>query len=377
MKLNLSARREPLAKAFEQFVMAIFRGQGSFDQTLRHIAEAAKKSDVGALLLKAAPGKADLQADAYNAYIRQPNFLVDVQRAAVAAGTTSDGTWASPLVARTTLATAFLESLYFTSALDNIGPDMQAWRPGTQFAISSGTAAGGSSAQATWKPLTKNDWTTDLVEPLKAHALVVVMNDLLRDSAGLAEAAITSELRRATSVAADDVLFGILTAGLTPIACSGDARGDLDAALGAINLGKNSRLHMFLPSAVLKQLVLRGAGLDGPATFPDLTFAGGSIGGMSVMPVDALADTATFGNAIVIVDAAQLAGFAGTLVLDAAQEGTLWFDDVGGGTAAKSTVSLFQTSASALRVERWFACERPRATSVAVISNAHYSSGSP
>jgi hypothetical protein len=375
MNLNFSRGADRLAKVFPQLMLCLMRGQGNRAAYLGHVQRAAKEFELPELLQKAAQLTPEQWQDLANP--REPGFLAEVQRAAVAAGTSTDTTWASPLVAAQTSLTGYLPSLRFDSMGDDLLQDAQLWEPGQRIAVSSATATGASAAEATWKLLSKADWEISTVGPRKAHALVVVSNDLLFRSDGLAENAITSELRRAVSVAADSVLIGILTAGLSPIACSGDARNDLDAALGAIALSANSKLHCYMPSKTLKQLCLRGAGLDGPATFPDLTFSGGSINGMSVMPVDSLSNTASFGDAIVIVDAAQLLGTPGILIPDSANSGSLWFDDTGGGTAAKSVVSLFQTSSTALRIERWFSCERPRAASVAVISHAHYSAGSP
>jgi hypothetical protein len=374
MKFNFQNRPDRLARGFEQLAICVMRGQGNARKTQEFAAKMAKESEVGDLLQKAG------QVPQWDALInaRDPDFVANVAKAAIAAGTSTDTTWASPLIALQTLADGFLESLRFRSMLDDLAADMRPWVPGTRVAVNSATASGASSLDAVWKPMTKAEWETDTVKPFKAHSLVVATNELLFSV--LAQNAIASELRRAVSVAADNVIVPILTAGLSSIPCSGDARSDFAAALDAIDLSANSRLHCYMPSKTLKQLCLRGEGHDGPPTFPDLTFDGGSISGMPVLPVDALVDqndTATLGNAIVIVDASQIMGFAGTLIADATQEASLYFDDAASGKSAQSMVSLFQTSSTALRLERWFACERPRARSVAVISNAHYSAGSP
>src|SRR6266851_9935595 len=159
MTFNFSARPERVAKTFEQLMLCLLRGKGDQDAFRGHVAQAVKESEMPEVLKKAAQ-------------VYAPDFTVEVQRAAVAAGTTSDGTWASPLIALQTLATAFLESLRFSSMLDDLAQDMRPWLPGTRFAVNSGTAAGASSTEATWKPLSKADWTTTTVMPSKAHALV-------------------------------------------------------------------------------------------------------------------------------------------------------------------------------------------------------------
>jgi hypothetical protein len=373
---NFSTRPERIARTFESLIVSMMRGQGKRDAFLKHLGIAAKDDPLRELLTKA--GQLVPTAWADLADPREPDFYENVQKAAVAAATTTDATWASPLVALGSLVNGFLESLRFTSLLDDLAVDMRPWQPGTKFAISSATAAGASSLDAVWKSVGKPEWDLDTVVPSKAHALVVVTNQLLFSA--LAGNAIASELRRAVSVASDAVVVPILTHGLSSIPCSGDARSDFAAALDAMDLSADSRLHCYMPSKTLKQLCLRGEGHDGPATFPDLTFSGGSISGMGILPVDALADqndTATLGDAILIVDANQVVGFAGSLIPDVTTEADIWMDDTAGGKAGQSMVSLFQTSSTGLRLERWFSVNRPRAKSVSVISNAHYSSGSP
>jgi hypothetical protein len=195
-------------------------------------------------------------------------------------------------------------------------------------------------------------------------------------SVSLAAAALFSALANADAFDVADVLLD----GLTPIGSTGEARADLEAALAAIDLGQASRPMIFTSPAVLKQLAMLGRH-DGPPCFPDLVIpSGGSISGMPVMAVDALSNYSTYGDVLLVVDAARMGGDPGTPIIKIATAGAIQMASdptESPPETAASMISLYQDDSTAVILERFYSVARPFADSVARISHVAYGTGSP
>jgi len=124
---------------------------------------------------------------------------------------------------------------------------------------------------------------------------------------------------------------------------------------------------------VIKQLSLLGSD-TGPAMWPDMAFSGGSIGGAPAISCDACADYSTDGDALVVVDASQIAADSGVLeVLSSRQSDVRMTDETGmASDTAQQMTSMFQTSSTAIRAARDWALGKIRDNAVAVVVGVNY-----
>jgi hypothetical protein len=292
-------------------------------------------------------------------------------KAAVAPGTTTDSTWAQPLVAFQTLASAWFESLRSISMLDALLTDARRIPQGVRFAVTTATAAGNAVAQGAWTPVSKMSFVGDNLTPKKALALVVVDEALIELGGALAQNVLAAELRLAVALAGDAVVAAALLAGITPAASTGDARHDLRVVLAAVPLKQSSKPYVLTSPDAVKQLALLGV-TDGPPAFPDASIpGGGSVSGMPLLGLDILSGyPGGLGDLLLVVDAAQCAGDSGDIVLTVSDQGTIQMSDSPSGPADE--VSLFQTNSIALKGDREFVFDKVRTNAVAAIKNVNY-----
>ena len=204
--------------------------------------------------------------------------LVLQQRAAVAAGSTSDSSWALPLSAYQTLAASFLESLRAFGAFDRMLPSMRRVPMRARVGSSSIGITGTTINPASVKPISKLTLTGGVIDELKAVALVIVTQELARFSESVAGDLFARELSNAVAVETDEQFLSVLTTGVTPIASSGgtaeNVRHDLRALLAAVTTSARSQLFLLMPSAIAKTLAALHTSTGAPA-FPAMGVQGG------------------------------------------------------------------------------------------------------
>jgi hypothetical protein len=364
---------------FQRVLGCLLRGKGQMVESLTQAKLLGlRQKDFPAAIVQdvvmcAATGQArDLVMPGF----RRDEFMGAVEKAAVPGGSTTDSIFAGPLVAYQMLADAYFASRRNIDILDALATEWLQMPTFTRFALTTGIGTGAAPVSAlTWKPVTAFSSADAITEPRKAAALVVLSNDLIRYKAVYASALMNAQLSIALANADAIDVVSVLLAGLSPIESGGDARVDLAAALDAITLGQGSRPMIFTSPKVLKQLALLG-NLDAPPAFPDLVIPnGGSISGMPAMAIDALASYKSLGDVLLIVDAARIAGDAGTPIVKIAVAGAIQMESAPTESppeTAASMISLFQEDATAIMLERFYSIVRPFADSVAVISHANY-----
>lgn len=297
-------------------------------------------------------------------------------KSAIAGGSTTDATWGGPLEAIRSLSSEWFATLRTVSALDALLPDMQRVPPNQNYGITTATGTGHVVSEAAWKPLTKMAFAAGSLGPQKAMALVAVSQDLVNFGAASGYTLIENELRGAVAAASDVTVVTALLAGLTPLESTGNARTDISAALAAVPLKQTSKPFVLTSPDVVKQLAMLGSS-DGPPAFPDVSVPnGGSISGMPLLGLDALADFGDDGTLLLVVDANQIAGDAGALDLTVSNQATLQMSDAPA-NAASNLVSMFQTDSVAIMGERWFWLQKVRQNAVAAIKGVGYGVGSP
>lgn len=276
-------------------------------------------------------------------------------------------------------ASAWLESLQWQSFFDACLPDTRPVAMMTRGAVVTTALVADSVEEGFAKPVANLTVAgIEALRPRKAAALAVVTQDLLRRTEGAREL-LDREMRAAVAYATDVAFLGALVATNAPIASSGDSADDLAALLAVVTLSASSRLHYAVrPEAAAALATVRS---NGVLLWPEMTVAGGRMGGIQVTVSDALSS-----GTAVLLDAAQVNANGGTVEVDASSQADIVTDtapamDSGGGSPAAPTaaqvISLFQTNSTALRGTRIFGFQLGRATAVASLSGVSYSGGSP
>jgi hypothetical protein len=367
---------------FKRVLACLMRGKGNQVESLTQAKLGQRQKDwppiVADVVMCAASGQTrDLVMPGF----RRDEFMADVAKAAVPGGSTTSSDFAGPLLGYQQLAEGYFASRRNADILDALATEWLPMPTNTRFALTVGIGSGRAPvSELTWKPVTAFSFNGAITQPRKAAALVVVSNDLIKFRAPYADALMNAQLSIALANADAIDVVSVLLDGITPAASTSDARVDLETALAAIDLGQASRPMIFTSPAALKQLAMLGRH-DGPPCFPDLVIpSGGSISGMPVMAVDALSNYSTYGDVLLVVDAARMGGDPGTPIIKVATAGAIQMASdptESPPDLAANMISLFQDDSTAVILERFYSIARPFADSVACISHARYGTGSP
>jgi len=269
----------------------------------------------------------------------------------------------------TEASTAFLESIGAFGAFDAM---VSAMRPVPMMAdVIAVTAAGNAAVvgETQLKKIGRLSMASTRLQPIKVIALLVWSNELARFSGARGNALFRTELQKATANVTDQQFITELTASITPTASAGttmDAvRSDLRQLMQEVDSDQNSKFFLLMSSSTAKNLALVDTA---DPIMRDFTVLGGSIAGITCLITDAAS------NNLILVDANQIAADRGLALPGQSTQALIQMQDAPDSPVAASTISisLFQQNMQALKLERWFAIERLRTASVAVISNVSY-----
>jgi hypothetical protein len=211
-------------------------------------------------------------------------------------------------------------------------------------------------AEGRGKPVTRGAFAADVLDPVKAAALIVLSDAILRHATSLA---ILDTTMTASAVRSTDGIFlsDISSTALTFVAMGLDPFGildDLRRAIQLLALGTENRFHIVLKPHVCL-LVSMLAGADGRRAFPEMTPSGGVLAGLPARASEMAVDDVT------IIDASAFVGVADEVQMRASSTTAIEMSDEpsqASDTPTSSTpnmVSMFQTHSRALLVERVFA----------------------
>jgi HK97 family phage major capsid protein/HK97 family phage prohead protease len=303
-------------------------------------------------------------------------------KAAVAAGTTTNSTWASPLVYADTLTSEFLEYL---RPLTIIGRIEGLRRVPFNVRIV-GQTSGGTGywvGQGKAKPLTKFDYSATTLGFAKVAAISVITEELARFSSPNAEALVRQGLTEALQarididfidpdkVAVANVSPASITNGLAPLTDTADPRVDLASvftALAAAGISPTGG-HWIMPETVAVTLSMRLTAVGTPE-FPSVTPRGGTLLGYPVVTTQYAAQGSPEGDLVIFVVAPEIyLSDDGAATVDVSREASLEMDsaptgDSGTPTGAATLVSMWQTNSLALRAERYINWARRRNAAV-------------
>jgi len=340
---------------------------------------------------------------AKNLYGDRPEIVAATQRlvtkAAVAPATTTDATWAAPLVSE--------EGGVFADFVEYLRPQTILGRFGTAgipnlrrvpFRVPLvGQTSGGDGywvGEGQAKPLTKFDFSRQTLEPLKVANIAVATMEVIRDSNPSADGIIRDQLAAAlrerldldfinpSKAAVAGVSPASITNGITPVASSGsdaDAiRADVRALMAqfiAANNAPTSGVWIMSSTTALSLSLMVNA--LGQPEFPGLTMNGGTFLGLPVITTEYAAGDSS-GGIVVLVNARDIyVGDEGGIDIDMSTEASLQMDDSPDNPTTASTVlvSLWQRNLVGFRAERAINWARRRASAVAWLNGVNWGAG--
>lgn len=350
--------------AFARQAMCLVHAKGDHEKAFKLAQKYYPQSETLVKLFKA-------QAEGAN--------LADIMRtkATVAAGTTTDATWAAPLVYAQTTSQDFIEHLRPRTLIGQANFRPIPFNVRIPRQTSSGSARWVGQGKS--KPVTKLDFDAIFTTFTKIAAITVITEELARFSDPSAEALVRDQLADVVIERADSDLFdpdvaavanvnpaGLLN-GVSPVAGpTGTDPDDIRCALmrlwapwDATFMG--ARPAYYTTPAVARFLAFMRDAL-GNVAFPGMTANGGSLDGVPVRVSQYLANNGgSGGSPFILVDEAEIyLADDGNVTLDASREATIEMSDtpVGSSSATVTSngspfVNMFQTNSIAIRAERF------------------------
>jgi HK97 family phage major capsid protein len=345
-----------------------------------------------AMALASAKGNLMQAVETAKAWAGSTPEVERVLRAAVAAGTTTDATWAAPLVDYRTMAEEFIGLLRpatIVGAMSGIRKVPFNIRIPRQTA----GASVGWVGEGNPKPVSKQSFETVQMPESKIAGIVVITMELARFSSPSAEQLVRDDMVEAITAFTDTQFINpvvaavagtnpaSITNGATAVASTGVTLAEIEADLLAarlhlVNAGvplvgaywvMNPSTRMFLEEFRTAQDVLAFPSLSEKGTLKGIpVITSTSVGQFDSDGVGA----GTAKNYIALVSAPNvLLADDGQVMLDASSEASIAMTDDGAGA---TLTSLWQKNMIGIRAERILHWLRRRANTVYVISDVAY-----
>lgn len=328
-----------------------------------------------------------------------------VLRSAVAAGTTTDPTWAGALVDYQNFAGDFVEYLRPQTIIGKFGtngiPSLRRVPFNVQIMSQTSGGSGYWVGQGKPKPLTKFDFAPVRLGFAKVANIAVLTEETVRFSSPSAEALVREGLSKALierldtdfidpgKTAVADVSPASITnnvsAGSSAGSDAGDVRADITTLLGgfiAANIDPTNLVWIMSSTNALAISLMRNS--LGQREFPEITMRGGNLEGIPVI-VSQYANLggSPQGNILVLMSASDVyLSDDGGVTIDVSREASLEMDTAPSGSVATGSplapnavqlVSLWQTNSVGLRAERFINWARRRDEAVAYLQDVRYS----
>lgn len=306
-------------------------------------------------------------------------------KAAVAPGTTTDATWAGPLVTVQPSVSEFLELLRPRTLLGRI-PGLR--QVPFNVSVPSQTTGGTYSwvGQQKPKPVTKADYSTVTLTFAKAAGIIVLTEELVRLSSPSAEALVREEMIAGMSQFLDQQFVDPAVAAVATVNPASVTNGAATAAASGVTgaaakADLSARVATFTAAAIplegsvwlMSDSNAFGIGISvnalGQPLFPGMGPTGGSILGIPVIVSN------NVGNRVVLMHAPSIL-FAdeGGVRIDVSREASVQMDSAPTDPTDATTVlvSLWQRNLVGLKAERFITWLRARTAAVTYISAAAY-----
>jgi len=319
----------------------------------------------------------------------------EVMKAAMAPATTTDSTWAGPLVTYNNLQEEFIELLRPLTVIERI-PGLRRVPFNIKVPRETGATTAYWVGQGSPKPLSQGAFDTVTLDFSKIAGITTMTQELLKFSRPNAEPILINSLTKAIAYLMDRdfldpskaVSTGVspasITNGATAITATGTTtaafRSDFGTLISQFSLNNNGSLaDLVLVMSQTQALRLALMRNDfGAKEFPDLTKDGGSIEGFPVVASEnivANGGSPTDGWPIVAMRASDiLLADDGAVDVDISTEASLQMDSAPDSPNTASTVmmSLWQNNLVGIRCERFINWVKARTTSVYYITGANY-----
>ena len=332
-------------------------------------------------------------------YPDQPRIAA-VLKDAVAAGTTTDATWAGPLVEYNTLAGEFIEFLRPQTIIGKFGvggvPSLRQVPFNIRVQVQTSGGEGYWVGQGAPKPVTSFDFTAVTMGFTKVANIAVLTEELVRFSNPSADLIVRQALADAIRQRLDidfvdpakalvsNVSPASITNAATPIVSAGtslqDVRADVEALMAqfiAANLAPNAWIMSSMTALSLS--MMRNA-LTSQEEFPGLSVTGGTFVGLPVIVSEYATQVGdSTGSPLILLNSNEIfLADDGQVVIDASREASIEMLDNPTNNSATGTpttsVSMWQTNSVALRAERFINWQLRRADAVQYIANVAYTS---
>jgi len=316
-----------------------------------------------------------------------------VLRAAVAAGTTTDPTWAGPLVVYQNLQSEFIEYLRPLTIIGRI-PGLRRVPFKVKIPRQTGAASVSWVGEGKVKPITSMAFDSITLDIAKIAGIIVLTDELVRLSNPAAEMLVRDELAAAIiqymdsqfvdpTKAANDVSPASITYGVTPVPASGTTAAALRADVrNLMATFLDSNLQMSSAVWIMTQQTALGIHLMlnalGQPEYPGITMQGGTFIGMPVVTSEGVPQSGgspADGFPIILVNASDvLLADDGQVVIDASSEASLQMDTSPDSPPTSSTtmISMWQQNMMAIKAERYINWAKRRPECVGYISGAKY-----
>jgi HK97 family phage major capsid protein/HK97 family phage prohead protease len=310
-------------------------------------------------------------------------------KAAVAAGTTADTTWAAPLVQYNDMVGEFIELLRNQTILGKL---TQLTKVPFNTRIPRQTAGSTGAFVGEGLPAPVNAMAFDNVTLpwSKADCIIVLTKELARLGSPNAEALARADLLAGmseyldkrfidpsfagvTSVSPASVTHGVValaSAGSTVAAITDDAERMIRAFVTA-RLSLQTGAWIMSPETALALSMVRGT--QDNFMFPDISQNGGTFFKMPVITSKSstAAGSPNDGHIILIDQREVLLADDGQMMIDASGEASVQMNDAPS-AGAQSLVSFWQMGLLGLKCERWIHWVKRRSTAVGILDNVNY-----
>lgn len=323
-----------------------------------------------AMLLAASKGNLVQAAEMSKQFKDMPQ-LETIFKAAVAAGTTTDASWAAPLLPYNDMASEFIELLRPATVIGRTTGFRR-----VPFNIRMPRQTAGASAgwvgQGAPKPVSALSFDTVSLPWSKIAVIIALTEELVRFSNPSAEALCRQDMIDTIATFMDqqfldpDVAISAnvspasITNGVTPTPSTGSTVAaimtdvsTLFQRFNSINLTPRAGVWYMNPRTALYLSMLRTA--QDVYAFPGITMTGGTFFGLPVITSNSVSldQGSPSASYIVLADAAEiLLADDGGVTLDVSREASLQMDSAPAGGAAQ-LVSLWQNNLVGLRAERY------------------------
>lgn len=318
--------------------------------------------------------------------------LVEVIKAAVAGGGSDSGEWGAELVQADARFTGdFIEYLNSRTVFNQL--PLREVPANVAIKGQDGAATGYWVGQSKGIPVSAADFSTVNLTPLKAAALAVISNELLRDSTPAAEGLVRDALVEASAQRIDTTFLGAVAAvagvspagllnGVTGISASGSdgdaVRADIKALYEVFINAKNATgLWFVMNPSLAKSLQLMTNAL-GQKEFPDIRAMGGTLEGDPVATGENVG-----GDDMILLKPSDIWKIGdGGVEVSMSRDATIEQDTAPQGAsdtpvaASANMVNMFQTESTAIKVVRSMNFAKRRTHAAQYIEGAHYGSAS-